>query len=185
MAVASRGTTGTPDQERRAEWLELASRAIQADRAARAERAARLRVKDEERPEAGRSRLSGRMVLMEHAIGARNLARVEASTRTHPAVRAVNRPAARTETRTPSAARVQTRPAARLGPAAYLVLLVLGSLYGLAMAAVTAVAIARYATTDPLGAIGPVAFVGVAVGFAGLTALILPSARRARSSRHE
>ena len=169
MAVASRGTTGTADQERRAEWLELASRAIRADRAARALRAARLRAKEED-PDAGESRLSGRMVLMEHAIGARNLARVEASSRTHPAVRAATRPAARTGTR--------TRSAVRIGSGAYLALLVFGSLYGLAMAAVTAVALARFATTDPLGAVGPVVFIGVAVGFVGLAALILPSARR-------
>lgn len=184
MAVASRGT-GTPDQQRRAEWLDLAARAIRADRTARAQRAARLRAKEGEKPEAGRSRLSGRMVLMEHAIGSRNLARVEASTRTHPAVRAVNRPAARTRTRAETAAQPRTHAVTRIGPAAFLALLVLGSLYGLAMAAVTAVALARFATTDPLGAVGPVAFIGVAVGFAGLTALIVPSAVRTWSSRHD
>lgn len=178
MAVASRDT-GPADKRRRDEWLELAARAVRADRAARAERAERAGTAERKGTDLGSSRFSGRTVLMEHAIGARNLARVEANARARPAVRAATRPAART------AVRPEMRTAVRPAPAGRVALLVIGSLYGLAMAAVTAVAVARYATTDPLGAVGPVAFIGVAAGFLALAGLILSPALRSRSSRRD
>lgn len=112
---------------------------------------------------------------------ARSLALADSATGTRPAARAGNRPAARAAAR--SAARTVGRTAELTRPrsvAGFVVLLVLGSLYGLGMAAVTAVAIARFATTEPLGAVGPVAFVGVAAGFLALCALILPLARSRR-----
>jgi len=176
MAVASRGS-GPADQERRAEWLALAGRAVRADKAARAQRQARLKLKDQDGRATGPDRMTGRTALMEQAIGARNLARVEASTRTRPAVRAGTRPAARTAVRTAERTAELARPRSAAG---YVVLLVAGSLYGLAMAALTAVAVARFATTEPLGAVGPVAFIGVAIGFLTLAAIILPSVRSRR-----
>lgn len=172
MAVASRGS-GPAEQERRTEWLALAARAVRADAAAREERAA---TKERDRP--GANRMSGRTELMEHAIGSRSLARVEASTRTRPAVRVADRPATRPAGRTTTRTEVLERT--RSTPAFYVVVLVLGSLYGLAMAAVTAVAIARFVLTDPLGAVGPVAFIGVTLGLVALAAVILPSAARSR-----
>ena len=168
MAVASRGS-GPAEQERRTQWLALAARAVNADEAARGKRA----TKEHDR-RTGPARISGRTELMQHAVGARNLARVEAGTRARPAVRVADRPATGPATRSGVLERTRSTPAF------YVVLLVLGSLYGLAMAAVTAVAVARFVMTDPLGAVGPVAFVGVAAGVIALGAVILPPAVRAR-----
>ena len=73
----------------------------------------------------------------------------------------------------------------RHGPVVRTLLLVLCGVYGFVMAAVTAVAVARYAMTEPLGAVGPVAFIGVAVGFLALGATVAVSAVRSRSARRD
>jgi hypothetical protein len=162
------GRPGNPgitaaERDRRAEWLALAGRAVRADQAARAERGAGVAVP---------AQLSGRVVLMDHAIGARSLARVESDAR----VRQSERAAA-------FRAGVPIR-AARGVPAVQSLMLVLGCAYGLSMAVLTAVAVARYATTEPLGLVGPIAFAGVALGFAALTTVVAVSAARTWSSRH-
>lgn len=172
MAVAS----GRGDEDRRTEWLALAARAVRADQAARAQRQAHLRG-------LGRSTRPSQTARTDRMI-ARSLAQAGSAgtvTGTRPAARAGDRPAARAAARS-AAGRVErtaelTRPRSAAG---FVVLLVLGSLYGLGMAAVTAVALARFATTEPLGAVGPVAFIGVAVGFIALCALVLPSVRSHR-----
>jgi hypothetical protein len=161
------GRPGAPsgtaaERDRRAEWLALAGRAVRADQEARSRRSARAAVP---------AQLSGRVVLMDHAIGARSLARVESDAR----VRQSERAAA-------FRSGVPVR-AARGAPAVQLTLLVLGCAYGLAMAVLTAVAVARYATTAGLGLIGPLAFGGVFAGFAVLTAVVTVSAVRTWSAR--
>lgn len=172
MAVAS-GRSDRAEQDRRTEWLELAARAVRADQAARAQRQARG---------PGRSGGPGGQTARTERMITRSLALADSATGTRPAARAgSNRPAARAAAR--SAARTVERTAELTRPrsaAGFVVLLVAGSLYGLGMAAVTAVAIARFATAEPLGAVGPVAFIGVAVGFLTLCALILPSVRSRR-----
>lgn len=173
MAVAS-GRSDRAEQDRRTEWLELAARAVRADQAARAQRQA---------CGPGRNGGPGGRTARTERMIARSLALADSATATgtRPAARAGDRPAARAAAR--SAARTVERTAERTRPrstAGFVVLLVAGSLYGLGMAAVTAVAIARFATTDPLGAVGPVAFGGVAVGFLTLCALVLPSVRSRR-----
>lgn len=171
MAVAS-GRSDRAEQDRRTEWLALAARAARADQAARAQRQARG---------PGRSGGPGGQTARTERMITRSLALADSATGTRPAARAGNRPAARAAAR--SAARTVERTAELTRPrsaAGFVVLLVAGSLYGLGMAAVTAVAIARFATAEPLGAVGPVAFIGVAVGFLTLCALILPSVRSRR-----
>lgn len=169
MAVAS-GRSDRAEQDRRTEWLALAARAARADQAARAQRQTR-------RPAGA----AGGSTARTDRVIARSLALADSAIGARPAARAGNRPDARAAAR--SAARTVERTAELARPrsaAGFVVLLVVGSLYGLLMAAVTAVAVARFAMTEPLGAVGPVAFVGVAVGFIALCALILPSARSRR-----
>lgn len=151
----------------------MAARAVRADEVARARRRAHLRgLGGSTRP--GQTARTDRMI-------ARSLAQADSATTatgTRPAARAGDRPAARAAAWSAARTVEWTAELARPRSAAgFVVLLVLGSLYGLGMAAVAAVAIARYATTEPLGAVGPIAFIGVAVGFLALCVLILPSVR--------
>lgn len=168
MAVAS-GRSDRAEQDRRTEWLALAARAARADQAARAQRRTR--------GPAGATAAAGGSTSRTDRMIARSLALADSAIGTRPAARAGSRPAARAAARTVERTVELARPRSAAG---FVVLLVLGSLYGLVMAVVTAVAIARFALTEPLGAVGPVAFLGVAAGFIALCALILPSVRSRR-----
>lgn len=147
---------GAAEEARRAQWLALAARAIRADRAARA-----------------------------------RVARYGPPVRARTVPQTVVRPAERSAAATaePAASGVAGRPIAAdqpgRGPVVGTLLLMLCGLYGFGLAAVVAVAVARYAMTEPLGVLGPVAFAGVAAGLLTLGTAVAASAVRSRSSRRD